>query len=109
MCNFNCFAETAENLLRAYHVGYEIYAKVSPPLRESSESSENYVKVVKITWKTWKQRSQLALRENYMKITWKLRVSNAGFSLVNYKIVRDNSTCLSNGNLDIAVVQGTIE
>ena len=32
-------------------------------------------------------------------------MSNAGFSLVNYKIVRDNSTCLSTGNLDIAVVQ----
>ena len=31
------------------NLGYEIYAKVSLPFRESSESSENYVKVVKIT------------------------------------------------------------
>jgi hypothetical protein len=30
-------------------IGYEIYAKVSRLLRESSESSENYVKLVKIT------------------------------------------------------------
>ena len=33
----------------AFTIGYEIYAKVSRLLRESSESSENYVKLVKIT------------------------------------------------------------